>query len=398
MWLGGCPVEMVADNGSLIRISSLPNKKLQPRKRNIITNRQETYRRINICLQLVSFHNHITMITFISFLTFITILFIMVKNRRKYTKLPPGPAKIPVIGNLHQLGGLPHRSLQQLSKTHGDLMFLQLGTVPALVVSSANRARQIFKNHDLVFSGRPPLYAIRKISYNFSSVSTAPYGDLWREARKILVLELMTAKRVESFRHVRAEEVDRMIDRIATSVGDPVDLSSLVFALSNNIVSRAAFGSANDVVEGRSFQEVFHETQHMSAEFNVADYFPGLGWINRMNGVDRRIDENFRELDGFFNKVIQDHRDRDRTVGDSENEDIIDVLLRVQKDSSQTIPLTDEQLIKGVLLVSLFNSLFFFIFYAISIHLCVVLSINIYIYILYINLLYDPILLTYTLI
>lgn len=300
---------------------------------------------------------HITrggkMITFISFLTFITVvfIFIMLKKKRKYAKLPPGPGKIPVIGNLHQLGELPHRSLLQLSKTYGDLMFLQLGTVPALVVSSADRARQIFKNHDLVFSGRPPLYAIRKISYNFSSVSTAPYGDFWREARKILVLELMTAKRVESFRHVRADEVGRMIERIRIASSVPVDLSSLVFALSNNIVSRAAFGAANDVVEGRSFQEVFHETQHLSGEFNVADYFPGLAWINRMNGVDRRIDENSRDLDGFFNKVIQDHRHR--TVADhSENEDIIDVLLRVQKDSSQTIRLTDEH-VKGVLLVSL---------------------------------------------
>ncbi|KAL8465619.1 hypothetical protein ACS0TY_034921 [Phlomoides rotata] len=134
------------------------------------------------------------------------------KKKRKHGKLPPGPGKIPIIGNLHQLGKLPHRSLQNLSKTYGDLMFMQLGFVPTLIVSSPDRAREILKNHDLTFSGRPPIKAFKKITYNFSSMSTAPYGDYWREVRKIVVLELMTAKRVESFARIRAEEVGEMIN------------------------------------------------------------------------------------------------------------------------------------------------------------------------------------------
>ncbi|WVZ09844.1 hypothetical protein V8G54_014374 [Vigna mungo] len=49
------------------------------------------------------------------------------------------------IGNLHQLGTLPHRSLQHLSRKHRPLMFLQLGSIPNLVVSSADMAKEIFK-------------------------------------------------------------------------------------------------------------------------------------------------------------------------------------------------------------------------------------------------------------
>lgn len=292
------------------------------------------------------------------FLTFVTLIFLMLRKTRKpekAAKLPRGPQQLPIIGNLHQLGKFPHRSLQKLAKTYGDLMFLQLGFVPTLVVSSADKARDIFKNHDLAFSGRPSLYAFKKLCYNLSCVSTAPYGDYWREARRILVVELMTAKRVESFRHIRVEEVGRMIERISGTAPNPVDLSSAVFAMSNNVVSRAAFGSIDGVVggsgQGRSFQELFHEAQSLAGEFNVSDFFPGLGWINRINGVDRRIGEYLQHLDMFLEKVIGEHRDR--TVSDSDGEDIIDVLLRVQKDST----LTDDQL-KGVLLV---NSIFVFL-------------------------------------
>ena len=159
----------------------------------------------------------------------------------------------------------------------------------------------------------------------------------------------MTAKRVGSFGNIRAEEVARMMDSISGAAPDPVDLSAAVFAMSNSFVTRAVFGAAGGkgAGKGRSFREIFGELQKLGVEFNLADYFPGLGWVNRVNGVDRRIAENRRDLEGFFERVIGEHRDR--TAADSGEGDIIDVLLRVQKESQ----LTDDQL-KAILLVILF--------------------------------------------
>ena len=126
---------------------------------------------------------------YIFFAFFAPILFLLMNKQRKKLvqskKLPPGPSKLPLIGNLHQLRGLPHRSLQHLSDEHGPLMFLKLGSIPTLVISSADIAREIFKTHDLVFSGRPVLYAAKKLSYNLSALTFAPYGETGERSGKL---------------------------------------------------------------------------------------------------------------------------------------------------------------------------------------------------------------------
>ncbi|RWR97030.1 cytochrome P450 71A1-like protein [Cinnamomum micranthum f. kanehirae] len=53
------------------------------------------------------------------------LLFVTV-TRSKKPNQPPSPPKFPIIGNLLQLGSLPHRSLRHLSDKYGPLMLLHL--------------------------------------------------------------------------------------------------------------------------------------------------------------------------------------------------------------------------------------------------------------------------------
>lgn len=89
-------------------------------------------------------------------------LFLLWKHRVNGGKLlPPGPPGLPFIGNLHQLErSATHIYLWHLSKQYSPLMFLRLGFVPTLVVSSPRMAEEVMKTHDREFSSRPSLLAL----------------------------------------------------------------------------------------------------------------------------------------------------------------------------------------------------------------------------------------------
>ena len=91
------------------------------------------------------------------------------------SKRPPSPPKLPIIGNLHELGELPHQSLWRLSRKYGPVMHLKLGAIPTVVVSTPDTARQALKVFDLNCCSRPPLAGTITIIYNMVNQITSSF-------------------------------------------------------------------------------------------------------------------------------------------------------------------------------------------------------------------------------
>ncbi|KAL6209369.1 hypothetical protein ACLB2K_020311 [Fragaria x ananassa] len=122
-------------------------------------------------------HSSLNLVLLAIFLILLFSWFSNFTNKTTTTnRSPPSPPKLPVIGNLHQLGLHVHRSLQSLAQQHGPLILLHFGSVPVIVVSSAEAAREIMKTHDGIFTHRPKFTFFKKLFYNYKDILSAPYG------------------------------------------------------------------------------------------------------------------------------------------------------------------------------------------------------------------------------
>ncbi|MQL83421.1 hypothetical protein Taro_015888 [Colocasia esculenta] len=280
--------------------------------------------------------------------------------QRRRLSQPPGPPRLPVVGNLHQVGAMPHRSLQRLAAMYGPLMSLKMGQVPTLVVSSAAVAAEVLKTQDHLFCTRPPLSAVRSIFYGGKDVAFTPYNAYWRQMRRVCTQELFTSRRVELFRRLREEEVATLVGSIRRA-GAPVNMSDMLLCLLNNITCREVFGQRFPAAEGSCGRSRMHELvtewTTLMGHFNVGEYFPSMEWINVLTGLRGRFRRCFRDMDTFLDAVIDTHQ-RQRSNPHKEDDDkddlrheyLISVLLRCLEDSSLDIPITREH-VKAVLMV-----------------------------------------------
>ena len=269
---------------------------------------------------------------------------------------PPSPPKLPIIGNLHQLGALTHRNLQSFAQTYGPLMLLHFGRVPVLVVSTAEAAREVMKTHDLVFSNRPHRKMFDIFLYDSKDVASAPYGNYWRQIRSISVLHLLSAKKVQSFGVVREEEISTMMDKIkqCCSSSMPVNLTDLFTTVANDIVCRAALGRRYSGEGGSKLREPMDEMMELLSASVIGDYIPWLDWLGSVNGMYGRAKRVAKQLDEFFDQVLDEHvsrRGHDVHGADNEEQnDLVDILLRIQETNSLGFHI-DKRTIKALILV-----------------------------------------------
>nr|CAB3479849.1 unnamed protein product [Digitaria exilis] len=259
------------------------------------------------------------------------------------SKLPSPPGRLPVIGHLHLVGSLPHIAIRDLAAKHGrdGLLLVHLGAVKAVIVSSPRAAQAITRTHDHIFASRARSAVTDILFYDSSDVAFTPYGEHWRQVRKIATTHLLTAKRVRSYRHAREQETRLALAKIrqAAVTHTAIDMTELINNFSNDIISHAVSGK-NFKEEGHNklFGELTEANSTLLTGFNLEDVFPLLGkigFVQRMLCAKAwKVNKRWDEL---LDKLIDGHASRPASERGGEDEtDFIDVLLSIQEEYNLT--------------------------------------------------------------
>ncbi|XP_048567205.1 dolabradiene monooxygenase-like [Triticum urartu] len=268
--------------------------------------------------------------------------------------LPPGPWVLPVIGHMHLLlGAIPYQAMHRLARQHGPVMLLRLGHVPTLVLSSAEAAREVMKVHDAAFADRP-VYATADIfTYGGEDISFARHDSRhWKALRKLCAVELLSPRRVRSFRHVREEEAARLVLSVA-GAGRIVNVGDMLKVMMNDVVMRASVGDR--CVQRDAYLEELDRVLDLMSGFNLIDLFPASRLARAIGGRALGATwEVHRRIHSIMDAMISDHRtamegEDDNDAGCEQRGDILTTLLRFQRDGGiGGVALTNEK-ISGVL-------------------------------------------------
>ncbi|GFP96420.1 cytochrome p450 71d13 [Phtheirospermum japonicum] len=291
-------------------------------------------------------------IHFTTFLLLSSFVFLLIKlwkktkSPAKYQNLPPSPPRLPVIGHLHHLfGGLPHHVLGGLTKKFGPVMYLQLGEVSAVVISSREAAKEVLKNQDPACADRPESIGLKIMWYDYTDIAFSPYNEYWRQMRKICILELLSAKNVKSFGSIRQDEVSGLVKSLQSlPSGEAINLTEKIFAFTSAITCRAAFGKV--LRDRETLIDLMKKASTMAGGFELADLFPSSKLLNLLSWNKYKLLSMRRKLDKILDVFLEEHRLKQS--GEFGGEDIIDVLLRMQKNEELEFPITNDN-IKAVI-------------------------------------------------
>uniref|UniRef100_A0A803M8U1 Cytochrome P450 n=2 Tax=Chenopodium quinoa TaxID=63459 RepID=A0A803M8U1_CHEQI len=208
-------------------------------------------------------------------------------------------------------------------------MHLRLGEVPTVIISSAEMAKEVLKTHDALLCSRPAVFLGEVVFYNCGDIAFSPYGEHWRQLRKIATLELFTTRRVQAFRPIREEEVVDLVKFLASKSGSVVNLSSRIFTLLFDITLRMVMNKKGKNCE--EFKTLVEDITAIAQGLSIGDLYPSLKFISTISGLKGNLQRIVKRIDKFVDPIIEEHLSNKKQC--IEDEDMIDALLKFRKDN-----------------------------------------------------------------
>ncbi|TXG58358.1 hypothetical protein EZV62_016187 [Acer yangbiense] len=241
---------------------------------------------------------------------FLLAALILLSSRKKSGNgnQPPGPPGWPIIGNILDLGTVPHQDFYKLRSKYGPVLWLKSGSINTVVIQSAKAATEFFKNHNHIFCDRKSPTVLTAHNYYQGSLAIGRYGVYWRIIQHLCSMELPNIEDDVSATQARGEL-------------DEVDLSRYLFFMVFNLVGKLKL--SRDLLdsqskEGQEFFAAMKKVVEWTGKPNLADFLPFLKRLDPQ-GIKRNMVRDMgcslKIVSGFVKERIEEQCSRENKQG-----------------------------------------------------------------------------------
>ncbi|KAJ7454131.1 cytochrome P450 [Mycena latifolia] len=221
-----------------------------------------------------------------------TLYFLYLRRNRSQLPLPPGPAKLPLVGNLFDVPAtFQWEKYMEWSKEYdSDIIHLDLLGQSVIVLSSLEATTALLEKRSAIYSDRPdvPMVTDLELMGWDSNVALMKYGDTWRRNRRLLH-ETFNVQAARQYRplELRASRTllqrlldhpDAFLDYFSQMAGEVIMAVTYgIHVLPSNdpyitVARTAVENTAAAALPGRFLVNSFPSLKH------VPSWFPGAGF------------------------------------------------------------------------------------------------------------------------
>jgi cytochrome P450 len=228
-------------------------------------------------------------------------------------KLPPGPRRLPYLGNLLSLRQDPLGFLTQMQRTYGNMATIYFGKNPAVLLFQPEHVRYVLVEHPRDFSNRGVLAGNNSNNGNgFANEGLLTIdGEQHRQQRRA-VQPAFHKKQVDGYAAIMQQYTQELLN--TWHAGDSIDMSRAMQELTLRIVSKCLFSidlssqlgplsNAFDGVIGSS-TSMAEDLLNIHIDNPVTGYGKRMAAARQLNMLIYTLIAQRRENKGEYNDVL----------------------------------------------------------------------------------------------
>lgn len=186
--------------------------------------------------------------------------------------LPPGPPRLPIVGNLFGIKDLGAQWLTyaEWGRKYGDLLYLEILGQKILVINTEQIAQELLDKRSLNYSDRPQVLMVKLMDWSFN-VGFIPYGPSWRKHRKAMH-QALNPQAMLSYQGLQLSKVHQMIRNI---LAVPQEMEAHLRTFTASTIMQVVYG-----YEMAPRDDLFASIADRASEMLTNSFFPGAALVN----------------------------------------------------------------------------------------------------------------------